>query len=414
VTHRPSDAGSLHAAAGSASVGLAVAIVVVSLNLRPAVASVGPELSSIRADLGLSSAAVSVLTAAPVFCFGVAASLGPWLSRRVGLRRAVLIVMAAIVVGLVVRIGPDSATLFVGTLIAASGIAAANVLLPVIIKRDYAARTGLLMGLYTTAVVGSAAAGAGLTVPLGNAIGHGWRGGLGVWALAAVVGVAIWAPRVRDDHVVVVPETAEDPARLRRDSLAWMVTIFFGLQSLSFYSVLSWLPSLYQDHGYSAAAAGGLLSLSALVQLPVALVLPAIAARMPRQESLVVGSVVLTALGLAGVLIAPTTAAPLWMVLLGLGQGGAFAVALTLLVLRTRGHVSTSQLSSMAQSIGYLIAGLGPLLVGGLHAATNGWRVPMAFLLLLLVPEFVTGVRAAAPGFIRTSSPADYTPRRAS
>jgi len=176
------------------------------------------------------------------------------------------------------------------------------------------------------------------------------------------------------------------------------------LQSLSFYAVLNWLPSLYQDHGYSASAAGGLLSLSALVQVPVALVLPSVATRMVRQESLVAGSLVLTAFGLVGILVAPTTAAALWVVILGVGQGAAFAVALTLLVLRTRAHGSTAQLSAMAQSIGYLIAGLGPLVVGALHAATNGWHAPIEFLLVLLVPQLITGLRAAAPGFIRTTA----------
>jgi CP family cyanate transporter-like MFS transporter len=392
------------AAYAAGSVGFAIAVVVVSLNLRPAVASVGPMLDTLRRDLGLSSVGASVLTAAPVFCFGALALVGPWLARRVGLRRAIVVVVSAILLGLVVRIGPDIGTLFVGTLIAAAGIAAANVLMPVIIKRDFPNSTGLMMGLYTAALVGSAAAGAGLTVPIGNAIGHEWRGGLGIWAIAAAIGLALWLPHLRGDRVAAVVATAYVPAQLRRDPLAWMVTGFFGLQSLNFYAVLNWLPSLYQDHGYSATSAGGLLSLSALVQLPVALVLPAIATRMPRQGTLVIGSVVLTAIGFVGILVAPTTAAVLWVVILGLGQGAAFAIALTFLVLRTHSHGSTGQLSAMAQSIGYLIAGLGPLIVGALHAATGGWHVPLVFLLVLLVPETVIGLRAAAPGFVRLTA----------
>lgn len=382
----------------------AIAVVVVSLNLRSAVASVGPVLNVLRRDLGLSSAGASVLTAAPVFCFGALAMFGPWLARRLGLRRAVLVLVSAILLGLVVRIGPDIATLFIGTLIAAAGIAAANVLMPVIIKRDFPDSTGLMMGLYTAALVGSAAAGAGLTVPLGDAIGHDWRGGLGVWAVAAAIGVALWLPHLRGDRAVVVVEAGHVPAQLRHDSLAWLVTGFFGLQSLSFYAVLNWLPSLYQDHGYSAASAGGLLSLSALVQLPVALVLPAMATRMRRQESLVVAAVALTGVGFVGILVAPTTVAALWVVILGLGQGAGFALALTLLVLRTRTHESTAQMSAMAQSVGYLIAGLGPLVVGALHASTGGWHVPIVFLLVLLVPQTLTGLRAAAPGFVRVAA----------
>ena len=227
--------------------------------------------------------------------------------------------------------------------------------------------------------------------------------GLGVWAVVAAVGVVIWVPHLRGDRVAEV-EAGHVPAPLRHDSLAWLVTLFFGLQSLNFYAVLNWLPSLYQDHGYSAAAAGGLLSLSALVQLPVALVLPAVATRMQSQRVLVVGAVALTATGFVGILVAPTTVAALWVVILGLGQGAAFAIALTLLVLRTRTHESTTQLSAMAQSVGYLIAGIGPLVVGALHAGSGGWTTPIVFLLILLVPETVAGLRAAAPGFVRAAA----------
>jgi CP family cyanate transporter-like MFS transporter len=381
----------------------AIAVVLVSFNMRLAVASVGPSLTAIRHSLGLSSTGASVLTAAPVFCFGGLAMAGPWLGRRFGLRRAILVVLSAVLLGLLVRIGPDIATLFIGTLIIASGIAAANVLMPVLIKRDFPDATGLMMGVYTAAVVGSAAAGAGLTVPIGDAIGHGWRGGLGIWAVLAAIAIALWLPHVRGDRAAVAVDSLQVPAQLRRDPLAWMVTGFFGLQSLNFYAVLSWLPSLYQDHGYSAASAGGLLSLSALVQLPVALVLPAVATRMRRQEALIIATVGLTAVGFVGILVAPTTLAVLWVVILGLGQGAAFAIGLTLLVLRTRTHDSTAQLSAMAQSFGYLIAGLGPLVVGALHSSSGGWHVPLVFLLILLIPEAVTGLRAAAPGFITVS-----------
>jgi CP family cyanate transporter-like MFS transporter len=364
----------------------AIAVVLVSFNMRLAVASVGPSLTAIRHSLGLSSTGASVLTAAPVFCFGGLAMAGPWLGRRFGLRRAILVVLSAVLLGLLVRIGPDIATLFIGTLIIASGIAAANVLMPVLIKRDFPDATGLMMGVYTAAVVGSAAAGAGLTVPIGDAIGHGWRGGLGIWAVLAAIAIALWLPHVRGDRAAVAVDSLQVPAQLRRDPLAWMVTGFFGLQSLNFYAVLSWLPSLYQDHGYS-----------------VALVLPAVATRMRRQETLIIATVGLTAVGFVGILVAPTTLAVLWVVILGLGQGAAFAIGLTLLVLRTRTHDSTAQLSAMAQSFGYLIAGLGPLVVGALHSSSGGWHVPLVFLLILLIPEAVTGLRAAAPGFITVS-----------
>jgi CP family cyanate transporter-like MFS transporter len=371
----------------------------VATNLRPTVASVGPVLSDIRVDLHMSAVAAAVLTATPVLCFGAFAGAGPWLARRLGMHRAVALIVLGILAGLTLRLGPDVGTLFAGTVIAAAAIAAGNVLLPSLIKDDFPQRTGLMMGLYTTALTGSAAAAAGLTVPLGDAISHGWRGALGIWAVPAAVAGLLWLPQLRGApaHTRV---RRPSPGGLRGSATAWMVTAYFGLQSLSFYAVLSWLPTLYRDHGYTAAAAGGLLSLSALVQVPVALVLPTLATRMHHQGLLVLGSATLTALGLIGLLVAPTAAPILWVVVLGLGQGAAFPIALTLLVLRTRSSHATRQLSAMAQSVGYLIAAAGPALIGALHAASGNWELPVAALVLLLLPQTLAGLRAAAPGYV--------------
>lgn len=387
------------------SLGVTVAIVAVALNLRPAVASVGPLVGRIRDGLSLSSSATDVLTALPVFCFGGLAVCGPWLARRIGLHRAIGLCTALLLAGLVLRLGPDATTLFAGTVVAAAAIAAVNVLLPVVIKRDFARRTGLLMGLYTTAVTGSAAAGAGLSVPLGDAVGGGWRAGLGIWTVLAAIGMVLWLPVARADRPVdLAPAGTSAPRSLRTNLLAWMVTLFFGLQALGFYAVLAWLPSLYEDRGWSAASAGGLLSLSALVQLPGALVLPTIATRMRSQVAPVCWAVGLTAVGMLGILLVPTTVAPLWAVILGLGQGGTFTLGLTLLVLRTHDPTSTTRLSAMAQAVGYSLAGFGPLVVGALHAATGSWSASMLFLLALLVPELLAGIWASRPGFV-TAAP---------
>jgi len=380
-------------------IGFAIAVVVVALNQRLAVASVGPILDQVQHSLGLSSAGASALTAAPVFCFGLLALVAPRIARRLGLHRAVLAVVATVTVGLVIRIGPDIATLFIGTVIAAAGIATANVLLPVLVKRDFPEATGTMMGLYTTAVVGSAAIGAGLTVPIADAIGHGWRGGLGIWVAAAAIAFLLWLPHARADRPLVAEPERPAPG-LWRDPMAWAVTAFFGMQSLSFYAVLNWLPSLYQDHGYSAASAGGLLSLTAFVQLPIALVLPTYAERARDQRVSVAFATGFTAIGFLGLWLAPTKPAVLWVVLLGIGQGAAFAVGLLLIVMRTRSHGSTAQLSSMAQSVGYLIAGLGPLFVGALHSWTGGWGAPLVFLLVLTIPQLVSGLAAGSTGYV--------------
>lgn len=376
----------------------AFAVVAVAANLRPAVASVGPVLPDLRADLGLSDTTAAVLTALPVLCFGAVAGAGPWLARRVGMRWAIAVLTGGIAVGLLVRIGPGVGALFAGTVVTAAAIAAANVLLPSLIKDDYPHRTGLMMGLYTTALTGSAAAAAGLTVPLGHLIGHSWHGALGVWAVPAAIALLLWLSRLR--HAPLHTRIRRPDSRgLRRNAIAWTVTVYFGLQSLSFYAILNWLPTLYRDHGYSASTAGGLLSLSALVQVPMALALPSIATRMHHQGLLVAGSAALTAIGLGAILVAPTAAPVVWVVVLGLGQGSAFPIALTLLVLRTRTSLATTQLSAMAHSVGYLIAAAGPALIGALHATSGGWAAPLGLLVALLVPQTIAGLRAAAPGY---------------
>jgi CP family cyanate transporter-like MFS transporter len=184
---------------------------------------------------------------------------------------------------------------------------------------------------------------------------------------------------------------------LLRDRVAWLVTAYFGLQSLGFYAILTWLPTLFTDHGYSHSKAGLLLSVSALVQAPVALLTPTLATRSRRQGPLVIGAAVMAAAGLLGLLIAPTSAPWLWVVILGIGQGASFPLSLTIMVMRSPTPEATTALSSMAQTVGYLLAALGPLLVGVLHAATGGWSVPLVLLLALLVPQLVCGVAAGRP-----------------
>jgi CP family cyanate transporter-like MFS transporter len=305
----------------------------------------------------------------------------------------VALVLGVLVTGLLVRVLGGTAALFAGTVLASGAIAVANVLLPALVKRDFPASTGTMMGVYTMSLSGSAAVAAGTTAPLAEATG-GWRGGLGAWAVPAAVALLVWVPLARGRRA----RTEEGGGRpLRGDALAWQVTAFFGLQSLSFYAVLSWLPTIYRDAGYSAVAAGAVLSGSALVQIPVTLLLPRFASRARTQRPHALAATAATAAGLAGVLAAPTAAPYLWAVLLGVGQGAAFAVALTLLVLRARDPADTAGLSAMAQSVGYVLAASGPFVVGAVHDRTGGWTLPIALLLLLLVPQAVAGALAGRP-----------------
>lgn len=377
---------------------LALSVVLVAVNLRPAVAGVGPVLPEIRAALALPGAATAALTTLPVLCFGLLATLAPRLGRRFGIEPVLVGAMVALAVGALGRVLDGPPALFLGTVVAGGAIAIGNVMVPPLVKRDFPGRTATMMGVYSMAVSGSAAVAAGLAVPLANASALGWRGALGVWALPALGAALAWLPRLRGHTRPPVPAPGRS---LLRDPLAWQLTAYFGLQSLSFYAVLGWLPSMYRDFGASPGAAGFLLSLSGLVQIPVALVLPGIAGRARSQVGYVVGSTVLIGVGVAGVLIAPTAAPYLWVLLLGAGQGGCFALGLNLLVLRTRRVDDTARVSAMAQSIGYTLCAVGPLLVGLLREATGSWTASLVLLLVLLVPQLVCGALAGRDRALR-------------
>jgi len=377
---------------------LGVAIALVAVNLRPALASVGPVLD----DLGLSDPMAAVLTAVPVLCLGAVAATAPALARRWGLEPVVALAVAAIATGLLLRVVDGVPLLFAGTVLAAGAIAVANVLLPAVIKRDFADHSGPMMGVYSMALSGSAAVAAGATVPLGDALGRGWRGALAVWAVPAVVALLAWLPVARR-HTRPSAASGRPSGSLLRDPLAWQVAVFFGMQSLLFYAVLAWLPSYFRDQGYPPAIAGLLLSVGTLVQVPITLFVPALAGRMRDQRLLIAVCTLLTMAGLAGVLLAPTHLPYLWTVVLGMGQGGAFAVGLTLFVLRTRTTLQTARLSALAQTFGYLLAAGGPLVVGLVHDATGSWTLALGLLLLLAVPQLAAGLlagraRTVAPG----------------
>jgi MFS transporter, CP family, cyanate transporter len=378
---------------------LAGGVVLVAINLRPAAASIGPVLDRIQADTGLSSGWAGALATLPVLCFGLLAPLAPPLARRLGVHTAIAVAMVALVCGLLLRLVPGDVFLFAGTAVAGAAIATGNVLLPVIVRRDFSGRTGTAMALYTTSLIGFAALSAGTTVPLANALGGGWRPGLGVWALPAVIAAVARLPAfVRRDAPgrAVAGNGSPTPTvrPLLRQPLAWQVTLFFAVQSGGFYATLAWLPAIFRSHGASDSRAGFLLSLSIVVGLLTSTTLPGLATRLRNQQGLVVVCTTVWAVGLIGIAVAPMSAPYLWAVLLGLGQNSTFPLALMLIVLRGGALASTEGLSTLSQSVGYMLAAIFPLAVGALHGAAGSWTPPLILLLALLIPQMVFGLAA--------------------
>jgi MFS transporter, CP family, cyanate transporter len=416
---------------------LVATLLLTALNLRGAVSSVGPVLRDIQLDLGMSDSIAGVLTTLPAIAFGLVGLVTARIGRRLGTERALIAALAFIGVGLLVRVlVPGVALLLVTSLLAMIGIAVANVLVPVAVKAWFPEDVGRMTGWYSTALTFGVAIPAATTVPIAAAFG-GWRVGLGVWALPALIALLPWAMiagsrRALRARVPVSPgpsgpasgasdasggsgsgsvrdETDHRPAPMppiavHRQLRSWALTVFFGLQALEAYTTMGWLPAILQDAGVEPGSAGVMLAVTMGLGAPISLIIPRLAARSPDQRPWVVGLIGMSVAAYLGLILAPAAAPWLWSVLLGVGLG-AFPLALVLIGLRAATPAGTVALSSLVQGVGYLLAALGPVTIGVLHERTGGWVLPLLVLMGLLLPKFLAGWIAAAPGTVDGPGP---------
>lgn len=374
---------------------VAAGLVFAAFNLRASVAAVAPVLPEVQRADHLSSTGGGLLNAAPVACFGLFALATPTLLRRFGADRLLWLVVAGVAAGTAVRSVAGVFPLFFGTLVVGAAIGVGNVVLPGLVKRDFPERVALLTGLYAMALSGGAGLAAGLTVPLEHAGGLSWRGGLAIWAVPAVAALVLWPPGRVHREAGARPRGAW--VLLRRSPVAWAVTAFMGLQSLGFYALFAFIPTLLEGGGSSATLAGVELSVSAVASLLAAFATPTVAGRLGRAWPPVAVAVGLNAVALAGLALDPRGLGPVtvWMIVLGAGQGAMLSLALGFIVLRAPDPTQAANLSTMAQGIGYLVAAAGPFAVGALHQLTGGWSVPLATLGAALAVALAAGVVAS-------------------
>ena len=386
---------------------LVLGIVLLAANLRPALTGVAPLIGQIRADTGLSNGVAGLLTTLPLLAFGLLSPIAPRVARRFGMERMLLASLLVLAAGILLRWAEAVAALFLGTVVLGSAIAVANVLLPSLVKREFPGRAGLMTSVYSTSLGISAAFAAGVSVPLAQVAGIGWRGALAVWAVPALLAGVAWLPQLGRNDYPEGPSARSSigVGDLWRSPLAWQVTLFMGLQSLAYYVTLTWLPEFLQAEGMGAARAGWMLGLSQAVAIVTMFLAPMIAERRPSQRGVVVVAVGISGVGALGLLVAGSTASTLWVVLLGLGQGASFSLALTFFALRSPDPGHAAALSGMAQSVGYLLAAGGPFLFGVMRDVTGTWKVPLALLLTVTVCLLIAGIGAARDAHVDASVP---------
>jgi CP family cyanate transporter-like MFS transporter len=385
---------------------LVIGVLALGYNLRGAITSLPPVFPELQGSLGLSGATISVLAATPVICFGLVSGFAASLARRAGEERVLLGAIIALTAGLVARGVAPRALLFPGTIAAGAAIAVMNVLLSSLIKRRWPERAGFLIGVYITALSAGAIVGSLVSVPLWNDTGGSVALTLGWVAAPAALAILLWLPQLSPALPAPGASAAvgrpAGPARVpvRRHAVTWYVTVFMGMQSLLYYAVLSWLPTMLRDRGESASGAGDLLALMGVGNLAVSLFVPIAAQRMRSQVALVVPTVLSIVGGMAALLYAPLGGAAAWALILGAGQNAALALAIFFTAARAPHAAAAASLSSLAQAVGYLLASAGPLEVGLLHSATGSWTAPMAVLFALSAVMLVAGVLAARPGML--------------
>ncbi|WP_326825093.1 CynX/NimT family MFS transporter [Streptosporangium sp. NBC_01756] len=375
---------------------LIAGLILASLNLRPALAGISPVLGEIMSDLGLSPAGGGAITTVMVVCLGVLAPLAPLLARRFGLDRTLLAGLVILAAGVVLRAAGSIPALYVGAAVAGTAIAIMNVVMPGVVKQHFPSQVGLFTSVYVSGLVLGAAVASGLTVPLEHATGYGWREVTAMAAIPAVAAAVLWLPQA-----LRPPARAGNAPRpfraLLRARMTWAVTAYMGLQSLTFYIMLAWIPTIFRDAGLPVDQAGYLLGLTNLAQIAATLTVPVLAGRARSQVPHVTAAVLLTIVGYVGMMVAPTAVPWLWMIVLGLGQGASIALALLIIALRAPDPTSVTALSAVAQSAGYVLAALGPFLIGALHQSSGGWTLPLLAGVGACVLQSVAGLLAGRP-----------------
>lgn len=379
---------------------LLIPILVLAFNLRPVAASVGPVLSDIVADLGMGGTAAGVVTSLPALCFAVFGLVAPLVARRLGEHVTVGVAFAALIVGQVARAYAESTTAFMAlTVLALSGMAMGNVLLPSLVRRHFPDRIGLATSLYSLLLaVGVTVASMGV-VPLAIAVG-GWRAAFVTAASTAVIGLLCWLPMLRHNHRG--SPNGEPGARqytildVARTRIGWAMALFFSIQSAQAYTTFGWLPTVYTDAGLSQLNAGFMLGIVTGLGIVPAFVVPIWVGRVARPVGLLLMIQACLVAGFLGLIISPATLPWVWAVLLAIGLSG-FPLFLALIATRARTPNGTSVLSGFSQSVGYLIASSGPLLVGILYERFSDWTVPLLIQLSLVVPMTLLGLALTKP-----------------
>lgn len=383
-----------------------LAVVFIAIVLRPPVASMGPLLQEIQVGLGVSAELVGLLAAAPVLCFGLGAFASPWLVSKVGVNHAMLYVLIVLAASSALRMILGYPGLLLGTIGAGLSIAIANVLLPTVVRIQFPKRVALVTGAYTTLLAVSASLAASIAVPSSSWLG-GWNPALAIWILPAVIAILLWLPQVRGQEAHVAQPAhaaAAEKAAVMRSPISWAIVGFFGIQSLGFYSLLGWMPSALTSIGVTAQDAGNYLGFASAIGIPSGLIISSMLGKFKSLAWWAAGTSAMTLIGnILFTLVLQTrdtSSLILACVFIGLGMSATFPISLSLISSRASTSAQTTQLSSMSQGWGYLLAASGSFMVGFVANLVGGFVLSFTIITALTLVQAGIGFYAGRPGVI--------------
>lgn len=382
---------------------LFIGILLVGANLRVPLTSVGSLIPIIRDDLAINNALAGFITTIPLIAFALISPIVPKIANRISMERAILYSMLLLTIGFLIRSYIGVFGIFFGTVLIGIAISFGNVLLPGFIKLNFPIQVGLVTGMYSVIMNLFGALGSGLSVPLASIGKMNWNGSLAFWGILSLIALVCWGLQLKkNNNKEMQVKTSEEKGTMWKSPLAWSITIFMGLQSLVFYTLITWLPDLLLRHEFSSSEAGWMLFLLQISLFPSTFLVPIIAERMKNQKLLSAAGAVLFFLGVLGLLIGQGFILILSTVFIGLASGTTFSLSMMFFSLRTTSGQQAAEISGMAQSIGYLLAATGPVLFGAFYDITNSWILPMGMLMLCAVIMFVVGIQSGSARVIES------------
>lgn len=372
---------------------LLLGILTIATTLRVTFTGAAPLLDMVRATFGLTTAQTGVLTTLPLLAFAVVSPMAAGIARRFGTERSLFGALIIICAGIALRSAGSASLLYIGTAIIGCGIAMGNVLLPSLIKRDFPGQVARLTGAYSLTMGVAAAIGSVMVVPVALH-GYGWQGALMALMIFPVVALLLWLPQLANHAPANLSANAALHSRgIWTSPLAWQVTMYLGINSLIYYVIIGWLPSILISYGYSEAQAGSLHGLLQLATAIPGLFIGLMLSRLKDQRGIAVLMAMLWCLSAVGLWLLPGFAG-VWVCIGGFGSGAAMILGLSFIGLRTGSAHQAAALSGMAQCVGYLLAAFGPPVMGKIHDVSGSWSLPLLGCALLSIAMAAFGARA--------------------